>query len=260
MTRGLVGELLGTMRFEMQRSAERAVALRLAVEAIDHGGMDALVELILQAAHKKGINVAGLTGGATPHRGALTDGSRKAEDARPVADRQKGGPPARRSSANTTTAKCGACKKTLPAGSFAKNRSRPNGLQSICRRCHSERYSKKPAAAKVAKEPEPVRVEAPPAKVRRGAEPLRKKDRAELLRERAALRAGASMWRCKLPRVPDQNETKLTEAGVCGALLFQRQLEDHARDYHGLTVTKKVIAAGFEPAAAVEDDDDSEAA
>lgn len=38
---------------------------------------------------------------------------------------------------------CSSCKQRKPSGEFAVNRSRPDGLQSHCKKCFQDRYGKK---------------------------------------------------------------------------------------------------------------------
>ncbi|KPC68625.1 hypothetical protein ADL35_42840 [Streptomyces sp. NRRL WC-3753] len=42
--------------------------------------------------------------------------------------------------------KCSTCQRVLPAGAFASNRSRPDGLQTNCRECAAEYYRRRPEA------------------------------------------------------------------------------------------------------------------
>ncbi|WP_030783188.1 endonuclease VII domain-containing protein [Streptomyces sp. NRRL S-920] len=42
--------------------------------------------------------------------------------------------------------KCSTCQQTLPAGAFAANRSRPDGLQTSCRECAAEYYKRRQEA------------------------------------------------------------------------------------------------------------------
>ncbi|NEB13672.1 recombination endonuclease VII [Streptomyces coelicoflavus] len=42
--------------------------------------------------------------------------------------------------------KCSTCQRVLPAGAFASNRSRPDGLQTNCRECAAEYYRRRQGA------------------------------------------------------------------------------------------------------------------
>lgn len=42
--------------------------------------------------------------------------------------------------------KCSTCRRTLPVGAFAANRSRPDGLQTSCRECAAEYYKRRQEA------------------------------------------------------------------------------------------------------------------
>lgn len=70
---------------------------------------------------------------------------------------------------------CGTCETTKDVAAFAKNTSRPDGLQGRCRACCAAHLAKKngaprkpgrPKKAKPAEEPEPVRATAPAAEKR----------------------------------------------------------------------------------------------
>lgn len=202
-----------------------------------------ILATLVEDLRQQGTNGAGETGGAPPQRVTRRTRRARARDAEPVAagKRRPTGLPARGDKV------CTDCKKPKAKSDFAKNGSKSDGLQVQCRACQSARGRSKRTA--------------------RGAKPRGKKlladteprgARMSLLAERASLREGRDFVRCILPRVPGELETKLTAAGVCGALVMRRKAVDHLREVHGLEERSEELArVSF---AAVEPVKDTEAA